>query len=117
MNAKILVTATAVAVLAAVLAAAQTTSASDSTDTTKAASATAAAKHTAHHRQMASNEKRAGRGAYAAPQQPVPYAQLDAYMKATPKERLAMEQQANTGGAANASATVPAQPPPAKQPE
>jgi hypothetical protein len=55
---------------------------------------------------MAMNERRGG--AYAAPQQPIPYAQLDQYMKASPRQRMAMEQQANTGTTADTSATAPA---------
>ena len=50
-----------------------------------------------------------GRGKYAAPAQPIPYAQLDAYLKATPKERMAMSASAGaaTGTETNASAAVP----------
>jgi hypothetical protein len=44
-------------------------------------------------------------GAYAAPSQPIPYGQLDGYMKASPKQRAAMS--AN-GMGADTSATAPA---------
>ena len=44
-------------------------------------------------------------GSYAAPSQPIPYGQMDAYMKATPKQRAAM----SAGGAsADTSATTSA---------
>jgi hypothetical protein len=117
MNAKILVTGVAVAVLSAGLAAAQTdqTAPSPSTAATPAPSATASSdmgakthvRHHAHHNRMARNERR-GAGTYAAPDQPIPYAQLDAYLKASPRERMAMAQQANTGTTADTSATAPA---------
>ena len=42
-------------------------------------------------------------GSYAAPSQPVPYGQMDSYMKATPKQRAAMS--AN-GAGADTSATA-----------
>jgi hypothetical protein len=118
MNVKILVTGAAIAALAASAAASQTTPAAGSTDTSssmsapKDASATAgtekAATHKAHHKRMASNEGRASRSKYAIPDQPIPYAQLDQYLKATPHERMAMAQQANTGTTADTSATAPA---------
>lgn len=120
MNAKILVTGVAVAVLAAGAAAAQTNpstgsmASGSSTGGTEATSANGGsdmgthhhARHHAHHHRMAMNERRGGE--YAAPQNPIPYAQLDQYMKATPRERMAMEQQANTGNTADTSATAPA---------
>lgn len=48
--------------------------------------------------------------AYAAPAQPIPYAQLDHYLRASPKERRSIEMAAaaNTGATANAAASVPA---------
>ncbi|HSZ52029.1 MAG TPA: hypothetical protein VK801_10700 [Caulobacteraceae bacterium] len=117
MNVKILVTGAAIAALAAGAAYSQATPAAGSTDTSspmsapKDASATAGtekvAKHTAHHKRMASNERRASRSQYAAPDQPIPYAQLDQYLKSTPKERMAMTQ-ASTGTTADTSATAPA---------
>jgi hypothetical protein len=52
-------------------------------------------------------------GAYAPPAQPIPYAQLDAYLKGTSKQRAAIlaQSSANTGTAVNASATTPASAP------
>ncbi|MBV8683340.1 MAG: hypothetical protein JO111_10730 [Caulobacteraceae bacterium] len=129
MNAKILVTGVAVAVLVAGAAAAQSTTStgsmsSSSSAGTGATSAPAAsdtgakahAKHHAHHKRMASNERHSRGGQYAAPAQPIPYAQLDQYMKASPKERMAMAQQANTGTSADVSATAPAATAPAASP-
>jgi hypothetical protein len=52
-------------------------------------------------------------GAYAAPAQPIPYAQLDAYMSASPQERRAILASADTvdmaatGSPADVSATEP----------
>jgi hypothetical protein len=116
MNAKMLITGVAVAVLAAGAAASQTDpssgamgssapmgqNASPAGDT---GSTDAAPHHAMHHRtHKASGE----RGAYAAPQQPIPYAQLDDYMKASPRQRMAMEQgSANTGSTADTAATSP----------
>ena len=127
MNVKILVTGAAIAALAAGAAYSQAAPAAGSTDTSssmsapKDASATAgtekAAKPKAHHKRMASNERRASRGEYAIPAQPIPYAQLDAYLKATPKERMAMAQQANTGTTADTSATAPAPATPPSSPQ
>ena len=47
-------------------------------------------------------------GSYAAPSQPIPYSQMDAYMKASPKQRMAMESSgsAATGSSADTSATT-----------
>jgi molybdate transport system ATP-binding protein len=49
-------------------------------------------------------------GAYAAPSQPIPYSQLDAYVKASPKQRAAIVASngaaASTGTAANTSAAT-----------
>jgi hypothetical protein len=42
-------------------------------------------------------------GAYAAPSQPIPYGQMDAYMKASPKQRAAMSA---SGMGTDASATT-----------
>ena len=103
MNAKILITGVAVAVLAAGAAAAQTAADTGSTGAASGSSATSThhVRHHASHHRMAKNEG----GAYAAPQQPIPYAQLDQYMKASPRQRMAMAQQANTGTTADTSAT------------
>ncbi|HEY1415715.1 MAG TPA: hypothetical protein VGF42_07505 [Caulobacteraceae bacterium] len=70
-----------------------------------ALSAAGASAHVRHHHARAST----GAGAYAAPQQPIPYTQLDTYMKASPRERRAIEMAAaNNSAATNASASVPA---------
>lgn len=65
-------------------------------------SASAAAKH------------HAASGAVAAPKQPIPYSQLDAYLKASPKQRASKdwwsEANASTGMSANTAATTPAMP-------
>jgi hypothetical protein len=121
MYAKILITGVAVAVLAAGAAAAQTTPSSASTSSTSSSSQTDAAamgdtgsaamaspktttpRHTATHARRARDARG---GTYAAPAQPIPYAQLDTYMKSTPRERAAMSHGAATGGAADASATA-----------
>lgn len=110
MNAKILVTGVAVAVLAAGAGAAQTDTSSSPAGAPAATSgsdmgAQHSVRHHARHHHMARNERG---GSYAAPQQPIPYAQLDQYMKASPRQRMAMEQQANTGTTADTSATAPA---------
>lgn len=49
-------------------------------------------------------------GAYAAPAQPVPYAQLEAYMKASAKQRMAMMASGGAMGSTEAapSAAMPA---------
>ena len=50
--------------------------------------------------------------AVAAPKQPIPYSQLDAYLKASPKARANMDWwsgSASTGSATDTSATVPMQ--------
>jgi hypothetical protein len=53
--------------------------------------------------------------AVAAPKQPIPYAQLDAYLKASPKARANTDWwsgSASTGMSADTSATMPAAPTP-----
>jgi len=62
----------------------------------------AASAHTHHKKNSAANE-------YAEPSQPIPYAQLDNYLKATPRQRASMDftnPAASTGTAANASASA-----------
>jgi hypothetical protein len=54
---------------------------------------------------------------YAAPEQPIPYAELDHYLRASPAERRSIAAAANTGGAANASATTSDTTAPAPAPE
>jgi hypothetical protein len=56
--------------------------------------------HATRHAKGAAEESG---GAYAAPAQPIPYGQLDAYMKATPKERADMM----SGGASAPASTTP----------
>jgi hypothetical protein len=59
---------------------------------------------------------KASSAAYAEPKQPIPYAQLGAYMKASPTQRASndwwsgqtMASSASTGSTANAAATAPA---------
>jgi hypothetical protein len=46
-------------------------------------------------------------GSYAEPSQPVPYGQLNGYMKATPHQRTAMMSGAQTGSSVNTSAAMP----------
>ncbi len=56
-------------------------------------------------------------GAYAPPSQPIPYSQVDSYVKGNAKQKAAIvatASQADTGTAANTSATAAA-PPPADQ--
>jgi hypothetical protein len=80
MNAKILIAGVAIAALAA-----------------GGASATMHKKHSV-----------SSAGAYAEPAQPIPYSQLDAYMKASPRERqqiLASAATASTGSQADTSAS------------
>jgi hypothetical protein len=47
-------------------------------------------------------------GTYASPNQPIPYSQLDSYLKASPSQRASMDTTgaANTGTPANTSATT-----------
>jgi len=47
------------------------------------------------------------KSAYAEPSQPVPYGQLNSYMKATPHQRTAMMSGAQTGAGVDTSATTP----------
>ncbi|HEX7760568.1 MAG TPA: hypothetical protein VF459_13760 [Caulobacteraceae bacterium] len=57
----------------------------------------------------------ASAGAYAPPSQPIPYDQMDNYMKGNAKTRasiVAMGSGANTGTAANTAATAPVNPAP-----
>jgi hypothetical protein len=120
MNAKMLITGVAVAVLAAGAASAQTDPSSGSMGSTSQPAAGAASTdmssthamshHTMRHRHHAMRAMHEGRegGSYAAPQQPIPYADLGKYEKASPRHRIAMEQHANTGGVADTAATSPA---------
>lgn len=58
-------------------------------------------------------------GAYAPPSQPIPYDQVDKYVKGNAKTRasiVAMGSGADTGAAANTAATAPANPAPAAAP-
>lgn len=51
-------------------------------------------------------------GAVAAPKQPIPYSQLDSYLKASPRQRASKDwwSGAETGAQANTAATTPALP-------
>ncbi|MBO9710802.1 MAG: hypothetical protein J7521_21585 [Caulobacter sp.] len=58
--------------------------------------------------------------AVAAPKAPIPYGQLDAYLKASPKQRASKDWwngSAATGAATDTSATVPGSPAPATAPK
>ena len=65
-----------------------------------------ASAHTARHFHRAMREAKI---TYAAPAQPIPYAELDHYLRASPSERRSIEMAAgaNTGAAANTSASMP----------
>ena len=65
-----------------------------------ALTAGAASAHKARH------HARHGGLTFAAPEQPIPYAELDHYLRASPAERRSIAAAASTGGAANASATT-----------
>ena len=56
--------------------------------------------------------KRATHSAMVTPPQPIPYAQLDAYLKASPKQRASNDwwAGANTGATADTAATAPTAP-------
>jgi hypothetical protein len=112
MNAKMLITGAAVAVLAAGAALAQTdpSSSAMSPTTGDTAAGTSTATTPMHHRRHKMHESKEGAGAYAAPKQPIPYAQLDQYMKSSPKQRMAMAQQADTGSSVDTAATAAAAP-------
>jgi hypothetical protein len=66
-----------------------------------------------------------GSAAFAEPAQPIPYAELDHYLHASPRERASIAMaSANTGGSANTSATTTtdttapaAAPPPSATPD
>jgi len=69
--------------------------------------------------QAATHHASTAGGPYAAPSQPVAYSKLDAYLRASPSQRTRSDwalspgsASAQTGAAANASATAPATPAP-----
>ena len=64
-----------------------------------------------HHRYHHARSHHVRSLAYAAPAQPVPYAEVDHYLRATPGERRSMEA-ANTGTSADTAAMAPAYPAP-----
>ncbi|MGI8840553.1 MAG: hypothetical protein ACR2F8_07220, partial [Caulobacteraceae bacterium] len=92
-----------------------------------AAGGASAATHKKHHKMHHKGHMAASSSSmYAEPAQPIPYTQLDAYMKASPRERQsmnmlsgAMAQPSDNGGAApsdNSGAMAPAAPAPEAAP-
>jgi len=72
-----------------------------------ALAASGAAAKTRHHAMRhAKGAMEASGGSYAAPAQPIPYGQMDAYMKASPSERSSM-----MSGGASAPASTTTTPP------
>ena len=62
-----------------------------------------ASAHVRHHHRRAHSSGYS----YAEPAQPIPYAEVDHYLRSSPRERRAIEMAAaNTGGMANTSASV-----------
>jgi hypothetical protein len=85
------------------------------------AAGAASAHKTRHHVRHSGG----GSAAFAEPAQPIPYAELDHYLHASPRERASIAMaSANTGGSANTSATTTtdttapaAAPPPSATPD